>query len=77
MDTDGRRLLAVNLRVVRRALGLTQDGLAALSGINRAYLSDIEHRKRNIGLDCLTQLAKALRIPIAELLRESGDAPRR
>ncbi|MDA8361135.1 MAG: helix-turn-helix transcriptional regulator [Gammaproteobacteria bacterium] len=71
MDRDGRSVLAVNVRTARRLRGLTQEDLAALSGINRAYLSEIEHRKRNIGLDCLTQLARALRMPLADLLRES------
>ncbi len=73
MDSAGRDLLAANLRAARRILGLTQEELGALSGIDRAYLSQIEHGKRNIGLDHLTELARALRMPVADLLRERRD----
>jgi len=65
---DERHYLAVNLRQARRVRGLTQDDVAALSGINRAYVSDLEHGKRNIGIDCIGRLAAALQIPAAALL---------
>ncbi|MHB8254631.1 MAG: helix-turn-helix domain-containing protein [Acidiferrobacter sp.] len=72
-DTDERHYLAVNLRRVRRARGLTQDDVAAISGVNRAYVSDLENSKRNIGIDCIGRLAAALEIPAASLLVAVDD----
>lgn len=69
-----RQYLALNLRQARITRGLTQDDVAALSGVNRAYVSDLEHGKRNIGIDCLGRLAAALNIPAASLLRAVDDA---
>lgn len=63
-----RHYLAKNLRQARIDRGLTQDDVAALSGVNRAYVSDLEHGKRNIGIDCIGRLAAALDIPAASLL---------
>jgi len=68
-----RSYLAINLRRARLARGLTQDDVAAISGINRAYVSDLENRKRNIGIDCLGRLAAALKIPAASLLLAVDD----
>lgn len=69
-----RHYLAMNLRQARIARGLTQDDVAALSGVNRAYVSDLEHGKRNIGIDCLGRLAAALNIPAASLLHAGDNA---
>lgn len=71
-----RHYLATNLRQTRIARGLTQDDVAALSGVNRAYVSDLEHGKRNIGIDCLGRLATALNIPASSLLRPVDDTKR-
>ncbi len=71
-----RQYLATHLRRVRAARGLTQDDIATLSGINRAYLSDLENRKRNIGIDCLARLAAALDIPAAALLAAIEESPK-
>lgn len=68
-----RQYLATNLRQARIARGLTQDDVAALSGVNRAYVSDLEHGKRNIGIDCIGRLAAALNMPATSLLRAVDD----
>ncbi|MHB1566447.1 MAG: helix-turn-helix domain-containing protein [Acidiferrobacter sp.] len=69
MNSLPRQLLAANLRAIRHARRLTQDDLAALCGITRSYVSDVEHGKRNIGLDCLATIAQALGLTTSELLR--------
>ncbi len=67
-----RDYLATNLRRARRVRGLSQDDIAALSGVNRAYVSDMERGKRNIGIDCLGRIAAALDVPAASLLLPTG-----
>ena len=69
-----RAYLATNLRRVRRVRGLSQDDIAALSGVNRAYVSDMERGKRNIGIDCLGRIAAALGVPAASLLLPTEKA---
>ena len=64
-----RVVLATNLRRLRTAKGLSQEALADLAGIHRNYLGGIERRERNVGLDNLGKLAKALGVPVDELLK--------
>ncbi|MDO5669856.1 MAG: helix-turn-helix transcriptional regulator [Corynebacterium sp.] len=68
-----------NLRRLRKARGLTQEGLASLSGISRNSISNIE---RNIGnankpadpkLSNIYRLARALDVPPAVLLPAGGE----
>ena len=74
-----RDYLAINLRRARHARGLTQDDIATMSGVNRAYVSDLERGRRNIGIDCIGRIAAALDVPAASLLlpTEKIAGPRR
>ena len=49
----------------RRELGYTQANIAALSGINQADISKIEHAEANPTLDTLAALAAALGLTLA------------
>ena len=63
-----RRLDAV-IRQLRERKNLTQEELAKKAGITRSHLSLLEagHR-RNPSLDVLKRLARALGVPVTELL---------
>ena len=65
---SARELLAANLRRLRVERGLSQEALAELAGIHRNYLGGIERRERNVGLDNLERLARALGISLSELV---------
>ena len=65
-----RRILAHNLRKYRRLGNLSQEKLAELSGLHRTYIGSVERAKRNISLDNIERLAKALGISITDLLQE-------
>ena len=57
------------LKTLREAKGLTQDQLAKRAGVTEAYVSMLENGKRKApSLPTLQRLAKALGVPVAELL---------
>lgn len=65
---NARVALANNLRKFRAEQSLSQEALADLAGIHRNYLGGIERCERNVGVDNLEKLAKALRISVARLV---------
>lgn len=55
----------------RRRLNLTQDELAAESGVNRAFISNIEQGKRNPSIGALSSIAAGLRMRVSNLIAKS------
>jgi transcriptional regulator with XRE-family HTH domain len=64
-----RETLALNLRTIRRARGLSQEELAHRAEIDRTYVSALERSVYAAGIDVLDRLAKALGVEAADLLR--------
>lgn len=64
---ESHELLAWNVRKLRVAKGITQEGLAFEAGVERAYLSKIENGDENPSLRMVDRLAKALDVPVAKL----------
>jgi transcriptional regulator with XRE-family HTH domain len=58
----GRRV-----RQLRERKGWSQERLAAEAQLHATYLSGVERGKRNISLENITKLARALEVPIAAL----------
>jgi transcriptional regulator with XRE-family HTH domain len=65
---SARARLATNLRAARKQRGLSQEGLAELANLHRTYVGGIEREERNVSIDNIEKLAKALGLDIAELL---------
>jgi transcriptional regulator with XRE-family HTH domain len=63
------RILGRNVRTLRKAQGLTQEGLAFSTDMKRSYLSDLERGTRNPSLKAVERLAAVLGVPAHELLR--------
>lgn len=59
------------VRERRHELGLSQERLAELAGLDRTYVSSLERGRRNPTLKTAARLAGALNLPLAELLRDS------
>ncbi len=47
---------------------LSQEQLADLAGVHRTYIGMIERAEKNITLENIERLAKALRIPLSKLM---------
>lgn len=64
-----RRVLAANVRRLRKAQGFSQEGFADACGLHRTYVGAIERAERNVSIDNIERMARALAIPGHELLR--------
>ena len=51
--------------------GLSQEALADLVDLHRTYVGSIERSERNVSIDNIEKLARALKVDISELLSES------
>jgi putative transcriptional regulator len=58
----------MRLKRLRNSRGFTQATLAKKVGVTRAYLARLEMGRHDPPLSRLRQLAKALGVPVAELL---------
>jgi len=69
-----RSILARNLRRLRQALNLSQEKLAERANLHRTYIGSVERCERNISIDSIERLAKALRVKPVDLLTDTeGD----
>ena len=58
------------IREERLKRNLSQEELAARAGVHRTYIGMIERAEKNITLGNIEKLAKALGVPIEELLKQ-------
>ena len=67
----GRRLvqvLAINVRALRHAEGVSQEALADRCGLHRTYIGSVERAERNVTLSTLEVLASGLGVSVSDLL---------
>lgn len=67
-----RDVIADNVRRLRKARGLSQEGLADLCGLHRTYVGSIERAERNLSVDNIAKLAAALGIEGWQLLKSAN-----
>jgi len=65
-----RELFAMRVRELRAELGMSQDELAAKSGLHRTYIGTVERAEQSIGIDNIEKIARALEVSIADLFKE-------
>ncbi len=56
------------LRKLRKEQGFSQEELADRAGLHRTYVSSVERGERNVSLQTIDKLARALNLPIGDLM---------
>ena len=72
MDNIIQRI-GLNIIKIREKKQLSQEKLAALAGLHRAYIGQIERGEKNIGLKNLEKIAKALQVPTRRLVEDANS----
>jgi CheY-like chemotaxis protein/DNA-binding XRE family transcriptional regulator len=59
----------------RGQLGLSQEQLAERAGLHRTYISDVERGARNLSLESISKLARALDVSASTLFEKAEQLP--
>lgn len=54
------------IKELRKELGLSQEALALKAEVDRTYVTDVENGRRNVSLEILEKLIKALNVSITD-----------
>jgi transcriptional regulator with XRE-family HTH domain len=60
------------MRRIRKAKELTQEKVAEAADLHPNYVSSVERGERNISICNIERIAKALGVPMAELVAEEA-----
>lgn len=66
---DIKLLVGKRVRELRNSIGISQEELADLAGLDRTYITSVECGKRNISIVNIEKLAKALKVSLSEFFR--------
>lgn len=68
MKSEAQKL-GRNLKRIRKEKGISQGDIVRSLGMDRAFISNIENGKTNPTLATIAKLAKALSVPIEDLIK--------
>ena len=74
-EAEFLRAVGERIREARSRRGMTRRILARDSGVSERYLAQLEAGLGNISIALLRQIAHAMGLPIADLVREGPDRP--
>ncbi|WP_293778809.1 helix-turn-helix transcriptional regulator [uncultured Oxalicibacterium sp.] len=74
VEVDERELkaLGATIRMLRKEIGLSQEALADLAGLDRSHMGRIERGERNLAVVNLLKIRRALGISGAQLMAVAG-----
>lgn len=74
MKNNFKTNFGASVRGWRNQLGLSQEQLAERADLHRTYISDVERGSRNISLENIERLARALAVSVSALFPQSSFA---
>ncbi len=63
---DIKQKVGQRIRELRKQLELSQEALALKADVDRTYVTDVENGRRNVSLEILERLIKALNVSFTE-----------
>lgn len=66
--TDIKKQLGQKIKELRLEADYSQEELAARAGLHRTYMSDVERGERNVSVENIEKIAKALGVKSSDLL---------
>ena len=66
--------VASTVKALRLSRGFSQEELAHRAKLDRTYISGVERRVRNITLDSLESIVRALEVTVPDFLNEVAEA---
>jgi len=69
VQNDPKKLVGMRIRELRLAKGFSQEALADEAGVHRTYMGSVERGERNISLDNIVRIARALKVGPSNLLQ--------
>jgi CheY-like chemotaxis protein len=64
---DVKKIFGASVKTRRSQLGISQEELAERADLHRTYICDVEHGARNVSLESIEKLARALKISVSTL----------
>ncbi|MAZ56250.1 transcriptional regulator [bacterium] len=69
MNSKAVKQFASNMKQVREAKKMSQGDIFRVTGIERAYISNLEAGKQNPTLETIEKIAQALGVEVSELTK--------
>ena len=63
---DIKQKVGLRIKELRLQLKLSQEGLAYKAEVDRTYVTDVENGRRNVSVEILERLIKALEVSFTE-----------
>lgn len=63
---DIKLKIGQRIKELRKELELSQESLAYKAEVDRTYVTDVENGRRNVSVEILERLIKALDLPISD-----------
>jgi DNA-binding XRE family transcriptional regulator len=73
---DEQKLFGASVKARRNQLGISQEALAGRANLHRTYVCDVERGARNVSLQTIQKLARALEISASALFSPSESQER-
>lgn len=61
------------IAALRKEKGLSQESLGFESNVNRTYINDLEHARKNVSIVVLERIIKGLGVTFSDFFKESID----
>lgn len=66
---DIKQKVGHRIKELRKELELSQEALALKAEVDRTYVTDVENGRRNVSLEILERLIKALNVSVSEFFK--------